>query len=54
VQARGTPLLQIRGEDVSECSQKPLDYQDVPRYALRILRAKAFGPCIEIYRLERP
>jgi len=54
VRERGTALAVIRGEDVSRCSDWPLDYQDIQDYAARILRARAFGPCIEIYRLERP
>ena len=50
---RGELVATIRGEDPRWCTERPLDYQEVPDFVPRVLAATAFGPCIEIYRLER-
>jgi hypothetical protein len=49
---RGALVETIRGEDDDACLRPPLDYQDVPDFVPRILRARAFGPCVEVYRLS--
>ena len=53
VAERGQLVATIRGEDERCCLEPPQDYQEIPDFVPRILAATAFGPCIEIYRLER-
>jgi len=52
IRERGTVRAHLHGEGTEWCQEPPLDYQDVPHLARRILAAEAFGPCIEIYRLD--
>lgn len=51
---RGTLVTTIRGEEAEACLLPPLDYQEIPDFAQRLLHATAFGPCIEIYALREP
>jgi hypothetical protein len=51
VAQRGELIEVIRGEDEAACLQPPIDYQEIPDFIGRLMHARAFGPCIEIYRL---
>lgn len=53
VRERGTVRAHFHGEAKESCQEPPLDYQEVPDLAQRILAAEAFGPCIEVYQLDR-
>jgi hypothetical protein len=52
VAARGELVETIRGESADECEVPPIDYQEIPHFVTRLLRARCFGPCIEIYRMN--
>ena len=49
---RGELVEVLAGEDRRWATERPLDYQEVPRFVPRILAATAFGPRVEIYRLK--
>ena len=53
VAARGELVETIRGESADECEVPPIDYQEIPDFVSRLLRARCFGPCIEIYRMNK-
>ena len=52
IRERGRVRAHIHGEATEWCQEPPLDYQEIPHFARRILEAEAFGPCIEIYALD--
>src|SRR5882672_6376716 len=51
--ARGELVATIRGESAGECGEPPIDYQEIPDFVKRLLKAECFGPCVEIYRLKK-
>lgn len=53
VRARGRLVASFRGEAADLCLEFPIQYQEIPHFARRVLAADAFGPCLEIYRLDR-
>lgn len=51
VARRGRLVTILSGEGVDACVARPIDYQEIDDFLARILRARAFGPCVEIYEL---
>lgn len=52
IAARGVLQAIFTGEGEGRCLDVPIDYQDTPGYVGRILEARAFGPCIEVWALD--
>jgi hypothetical protein len=53
VRERGTLVETIRGEDADACQLAPIDYQEIPDLVPRLIHARCFGPCIEVYRMGK-
>jgi 4-amino-4-deoxy-L-arabinose transferase-like glycosyltransferase len=50
--ARSTPVAVFQGIEQESCWVNSIDFEDNDHMAERIRKAGAFGPCLEIYRLE--